>query len=54
MQISLTSELEKLIQGKVSSRRYASTIQVIGESLRLLDERDRAAKTRLIELKQKI
>jgi antitoxin ParD1/3/4 len=54
MKISLTPELEKLIQNKVNSGRYLSASEVIQEGLRLLDERDRIRETRLAELQEKI
>lgn len=54
MQIPLTPELEQLIHDKVNSGRYPSASEVIREGLRLLDERDRLAETRLTQLKQKI
>jgi antitoxin ParD1/3/4 len=54
MQVSLTPELTELIQEKIKGGSYHSTLEVIGEALRLLDERDRTAAVRLVELKQKI
>jgi antitoxin ParD1/3/4 len=46
-------ELEQLIQDKVKSGRYLSASEVVGEALRLLDERDRLQEARLAELKPK-
>jgi antitoxin ParD1/3/4 len=43
MDIPLTPVLEQLINEKVNSGRYYSASEVIGEALRLLDERDRKA-----------
>ncbi len=40
MNVSLTRELEKIVDGKVASGRYASASEVIREALRLLEERD--------------
>lgn len=40
MNIALSKELEQLIQDKVKSGRYLSASEVVGEALRLLDERD--------------
>ncbi len=40
MNVSLTSELEKMVAERVASGRYASASEVIREALRLLDERD--------------
>ncbi len=54
MKILLTKELEQLIQDKVKSGRYLSASDVVGEALRLLDERDRIQEARLAELKSKI
>ncbi|KYC42174.1 CopG family transcriptional regulator [Scytonema hofmannii PCC 7110] len=54
MDIPLTPVLEQLINEKVNSGRYYSASEVIGEALRLLDERDRTQEERLAELKGKI
>ncbi|MEH1854904.1 MAG: type II toxin-antitoxin system ParD family antitoxin [Nostoc sp.] len=54
MNISLTPELEQLVKDKVNSGRYHSVSEVMGEALRLLDERDRVQEKRLAELKAKI
>ncbi|MEH1834367.1 MAG: type II toxin-antitoxin system ParD family antitoxin [Nostoc sp.] len=54
MNISLTPELEQLVKDKVNSGRYHSVSEVMGEALRLLDERDRIRDQRLAELKAKI
>lgn len=42
MNISLTPQLEKLVQDRVKSGRYTSASEVIREALRLLDTHDRA------------
>jgi antitoxin ParD1/3/4 len=52
--ISLTPELEQLVKDKVSSGKYHSVSEVMGEALRLLEERDRIRDQRLAELKAKI
>ena len=54
MNISLTPELEQLVKDKVSSGKYHSVSEVIGEALRLLEERDHIRDQRLAELKAKI
>ncbi|MBD2523358.1 type II toxin-antitoxin system ParD family antitoxin [Nostoc sp. FACHB-133] len=54
MNISLTPELEQLVKDKVSSGKYHSVSEVMGEALRLLEERDRLRDQRLAELKAKI
>ncbi len=41
MNVSLTPELEALVQEKVASGRYASASEVVREGLRLLEQRDR-------------
>nr|WP_199349615.1 type II toxin-antitoxin system ParD family antitoxin [Nostoc flagelliforme] len=50
----MTPELEQLVKDKVNSGRYHSVSEVMGEALRLLDERDRSQEQRLAELKAKI
>ncbi len=40
MNVSLTTELEELVDKKVSSGRYKSASEVVREALRLLEERD--------------
>src|ERR1700676_3495464 len=42
MNISLTPQLEKLVQDRVKSGRYTSASEVIREALRLLETHDRA------------
>lgn len=54
MNVSLTPELEKLIQSKVDSGLYNSASEVVRESLRLLHERDRVREVRLEELRKEI
>ncbi|MFN6484775.1 MULTISPECIES: type II toxin-antitoxin system ParD family antitoxin [unclassified Nostoc] len=54
MNVSLTPELEQLVKDKVNSGRYHSVSEVMGEALRLLDERARVQEQRLAELKAKI
>ncbi|MCC5609343.1 type II toxin-antitoxin system ParD family antitoxin [Nostoc sp. CHAB 5834] len=54
MNISLTPELEQLVKDKVSTGKYHSVSEVMGEALRLLEERDRLRDQRLAELKAKI
>lgn len=41
MAVSLTPELEAIIQERVDSGRYGSASEVVQEALRLLEERDR-------------
>ncbi|MBC6430618.1 type II toxin-antitoxin system ParD family antitoxin [Nostoc sp. HG1] len=54
MNISLTPELEQLVKDKVTSGKYHSVSEVMGEALRLLEERDRLRDQRIAELKAKI
>jgi antitoxin ParD1/3/4 len=42
MNVSLTPELERLVQLKVQAGRYASASEVVREALRLMEERDQA------------
>ena len=51
MNISLTPELERMVDNKVKSGRYASASEVIREGLRLLEEQEQQ---RLSEVRQKI
>lgn len=50
MNVSLTPELERFVQGKVKSGRYLSASEVIREALRLMEERDKIWELRLAKL----
>jgi antitoxin ParD1/3/4 len=52
--ISLTPELERLVDDKVKTGRYASASEVVREGLRLLEEQDQAKQLRLAEVRRKI
>lgn len=54
MNVSLTSELEKLVARKVDSGLYQSASEVIREGLRLLDDQDRLRDLHLDEVRKKI
>lgn len=54
MNVSLTKELEQLVNDKVKSGRYLSASEVVREALRLLEERDRVQKLRVQELRRDI
>jgi antitoxin ParD1/3/4 len=54
MNVSLTPELEKYINEKVSSGLYHSASEVIREGLRLLKDQDALREIRLNELRQQI
>ena len=41
MNVTLTPELEALVKRKVESGSYESSVEVIREALRLLEERDK-------------
>lgn len=52
MNISLTPQLEKLVQERVKSGRYTSASEVIREALRLMEEKDRLLGAKLDQLRQ--
>ncbi len=52
MNVSLTPQLERLVQQKVQSGRYLSASEVVREALRLLEERDQIRDLRLEELRK--
>jgi antitoxin ParD1/3/4 len=54
MNISLTKELEELVQTKVKSGSYTSASEVIREALRLLQERDKFQEMKLEALRAEI
>ena len=54
MNISLTSELEQLVNEKVASGMYTSASEVIREGLRLLKERDELRRIQMEELRRDI
>jgi antitoxin ParD1/3/4 len=54
MNVSLTPELERLVQEKVESGLYNSASEVIREALRLLLEQDELRRLRREELKRQI
>jgi len=54
MNVSLTPELEKLVEEKVRTGRYHSASEVIREGLRLLEEQDQLRELRLVEVRKKI
>ena len=54
MNVSLTKELEKLVDAKVKSGLYHTASEVVREGLRLLEERDRLYALRLAELRKDI
>lgn len=54
MNVSLTPELEKLVEEKVASGLYTSASEVVREALRLLAESDRQHAMRVHELREHI
>jgi antitoxin ParD1/3/4 len=54
MNVSLTPELERLVNDKVATGLYTSASEVIREALRLLKERDEVRTVTLRELKRDI
>src|SRR6266567_6256149 len=54
MDVSLTSDLESLVNEKVESGEYPSASEVICAGLRLLKERDDRSARRLEELRREI
>ncbi len=54
MNISLTRELEQLVQDKVRTGMYLSASEVVREGLRLLEERDSLRRAQLMSLRKKI
>jgi antitoxin ParD1/3/4 len=54
MDISLTSQLEKVVKEKVESGLYSSPSEVVGEALRLLDDHDRLQQIKLERLRNDI
>ena len=54
MNISLTAELEEVVDSRVRTGRYTSASEVVREALRLLEERDRLRELRFRELKRDV
>ena len=54
MNVSLTEELEELVQKKVESGRYASASEVIRAGLRLLEEEDELRAARVEATRAKV
>ena len=52
--VSLTPELEALIQELVRSGRYTSASEVVREAIRLLEDRDELQRLRLAELRSQV
>jgi antitoxin ParD1/3/4 len=54
MNISLTEELEELVQRKVESGRYTSASEVVRAGLRLLEQEDELRETRLAAVRAEV
>lgn len=54
MNVSLTPELEKMVNEKVASGFYTSASEVAPEALRLLQEYDELRRLRIEELRREI
>jgi len=54
MNVSLTPQLESLIQSKVEAGAYQSASEVVREALRLLQERDKLRELQRQELRKQI
>jgi len=54
MNVSLTPELEKLIQRKIASGRYTTASEVVREALRLFEEQEKLRELHVGELRRKI
>lgn len=54
MNVSLTPELESMINNKVKSGLYNSASEVVREALRLLAEKDRISEIKLEDLRREI
>lgn len=54
MNVSLTRQLEKLVNQKVKTGRYQTASEVVRDALRVLEERDQATALHLSELRKDI
>ena len=54
MNVSLTKELEALVEKKVKNGFYRTASEVVRDALRLLEERDRLYQVRLRELRTQV
>ena len=54
MNVSLTPELERLVNERVQSGMYSSASEVVREALRLLNEQEELRRGRLEELRKEI
>jgi antitoxin ParD1/3/4 len=54
MNISLTPQLEEMVNQKIASGMYTPASEVIREALRLLNEHDRIREAQIQEMREKI
>jgi antitoxin ParD1/3/4 len=54
MNVALSPDLEKMVNDKVASGEYVSAREVVGEALRLLQERDENQRRRREALRRQI
>jgi antitoxin ParD1/3/4 len=54
MNVSLTAELEQLVNEKVASGMYTSASEVVREGLRLLKERDELRRVQMDEVRRDV
>jgi antitoxin ParD1/3/4 len=54
MNVSLTPELEKLVNDRVRSGMYSSASEVIREALRLLNDQEKLRRQKLEDLRKEI
>ena len=54
MNVSLTPELEKMIEKKVESGLYQTASEVVREALRLLDHQEKSREAQLTEIRAKV
>lgn len=54
MNVSLTPKLKKLVKAKVATGLYGSASEVVREALRQMEERDKARRIQLAELRKDV
>ena len=54
MNVSLTSDMEKWVQGKVGSGLYTSASEVVREAIRALHEKETRDHTKLVSLRDAV
>ncbi len=54
MNVNLTAEMEKMVNGKVASGMYNSASEVVREALRLMYEKDQLRRIKLENLRAEI